>query len=134
MATRTGRWGGRGAYGSEPAGRWEMGGEKRLLAGMIWRVSLSLSLGVFLPLSVLSLNCSLDCQCKYLAHFLDLSYLAWCVSVACVYFSYCKRCTSLILSLFLEKLYPIWKAFPTHWAVTFPSKAWDKLWELRTFS
>lgn len=46
----------------------------------------SVSQHMFLPPSVLSLNSSLHCRCKYLTHFMDLSYLAWCVCVACVYF------------------------------------------------
>ena len=83
---------------------WEMGGEGWLLLGMKWSVCLCHS-ACFCRCLVFSRNCRLHCQCKYLTHSLNLSYSAWCVCVACVYFSHCKRsCEFNPLTVFRETL------------------------------
>lgn len=104
MAIGTGRWGRQGAHGSEPGGRWLW--EMAPTGNNTKSVSVCVTQCKFLPLSVISLNCVVYIVNVNIAHFLPLSYSAWCVCVAWMYFLYCKRLCKFN-PLFLKKLYPI---------------------------
>lgn len=116
MAARTGRWDGRGLMDQGPAGD---GRTRVASSGNDTKyVCVSVTQCMSLPLSVIALNSVVDIVNVSITFSGSFILGMVCMCSLCVYFLYCKRLQVESPPLFLGKLYPISKAFPT-----FPSKA-----------